>query len=480
MFASKVDLYNTEDVLGGARGVDGPLQHRAPALPAHRRALRAARGEPGARRRCAGRTLRRRRRRASSRSRGSHGTKGGKNAGGRVRGRREQRHQRPRRATFPTWTKGNGAVFTPIFGTDTAVKPAADGSVKVTVPPLSVSVWKANKPISTAEGRPDVETVLADGGRLRPHRGQGRRARPAPSPRSPSCGARSATTAWQHARHRRQRAVPRLPRRVRHSRWPRRSSTGPSSRTPRVASRATRATTAVVKPPTQTVPDSGDPPATQPGAVAIAGTLNSEMGCPADWEPWCDQAQMTLDANDKIWKKTVHPAGGPVRLQGGPGPGLDRELRRRRGPGRRQHLVRDRRHGDLLLRPDHALGDLGRAGRRSSRCPARSRASSAARADWDPACMRPWLQDKDGDGVYALITTRIPAGTYELQGRARPVMGRELPRRRPQRDGAGRRRPHHVPLRQGDPRDHRHQRVSPVPARGRPPGVPDVRGGRRG
>ncbi len=38
MFASKVELYNTEDVLGGPRGVHGPLQHRAPALPAHRRA----------------------------------------------------------------------------------------------------------------------------------------------------------------------------------------------------------------------------------------------------------------------------------------------------------------------------------------------------------------------------------------------------------------------------------------------------------
>jgi hypothetical protein len=36
-------------------------------------------------------------------------------------------------------------------------------------------------------------------------------------------------------------------------------------------------------------------------------------------------------------------------------------------------------------------------------------------ADWDPVCMRPWLQDKDGDGVYALVTTRIPAGTWEFK-----------------------------------------------------------------
>ena len=29
--------------------------------------------------------------------------------------------------------------------------------------------------------------------------------------------------------------------------------------------------------------------------------------------------------------------------------------------------------------------------------------------------MRPWLQDKDGDGVYALVTTKIPAGTYTFK-----------------------------------------------------------------
>ena len=36
-------------------------------------------------------------------------------------------------------------------------------------------------------------------------------------------------------------------------------------------------------------------------------------------------------------------------------------------------------------------------------------------ADWDPTCMRPWLQDKDGDGLYAIITTKIPAGTWEFK-----------------------------------------------------------------
>ena len=35
--------------------------------------------------------------------------------------------------------------------------------------------------------------------------------------------------------------------------------------------------------------------------------------------------------------------------------------------------------------------------------------------DWQPACMRPWLQDKDGDGVFTWSTTKIPAGSYEFK-----------------------------------------------------------------
>ena len=33
--------------------------------------------------------------------------------------------------------------------------------------------------------------------------------------------------------------------------------------------------------------------------------------------------------------------------------------------------------------------------------------------DWDPDCLRSWLQDLDGDGIYTFATTAIPAGSYE-------------------------------------------------------------------
>ena len=45
-------------------------------------------------------------------------------------------------------------------------------------------------------------------------------------------------------------------------------------------------------------------------SVTVAGSVQSEMGCPGDWDPACDASDMTFDTSDGLWKKTVTlPAG---------------------------------------------------------------------------------------------------------------------------------------------------------------------------
>ena len=34
---------------------------------------------------------------------------------------------------------------------------------------------------------------------------------------------------------------------------------------------------------------------------------------------------------------------------------------------------------------------------------------------WQPDCLRSWMQDPDGDGVYTFATDQFPAGDYELK-----------------------------------------------------------------
>ncbi|HZH34599.1 MAG TPA: hypothetical protein VEX64_07140, partial [Pyrinomonadaceae bacterium] len=36
-------------------------------------------------------------------------------------------------------------------------------------------------------------------------------------------------------------------------------------------------------------------------------------------------------------------------------------------------------------------------------------------SDWDPSCLRSWLKDPDGDGIYSFSTRSLPAGNYETK-----------------------------------------------------------------
>ena len=48
----------------------------------------------------------------------------------------------------------------------------------------------------------------------------------------------------------------------------------------------------------------------QPEAVAVAGDFNTILGAPENWAPQYDEAQLTLDALDQLWKISADlPAG---------------------------------------------------------------------------------------------------------------------------------------------------------------------------
>jgi glycosidase len=415
MFASKVDAYNTETVLGGPEGsmdrynTSHPLYEHIAALSALRATHPAlADGAQVNRFAADGAGI-------FATSRVGAGTKGGKNAGLVEYVVAANNSTKAATASFPTWTKGSGAVFTPVFGTDKAVKPAANGSVKVTVPPLTVSVWRANKPITTTGAAPSVETVLADGGAY------GRtevRADVSASTfaQTTFLWRKVGETAWHTLG-----TDDNAPFRVFHD------VSGIALATPleyravvkdaagRVAGDSS--TTQVVKEPNRTVPELGDP-VTQPGAVSVPGTHNSEMGCPislgvsGDWAPNCDQAQLALDGNDQIWKKTFTLPAGPYAYKAA----IDRSWTESYGRGGGTDNIDYETDGTVTFYYDHAThwATSDEEGPIIT-VPGSFQTELGCSKNWDPACMRPWLQDKDGDGVYALVTTKIPAGTWQFK-----------------------------------------------------------------
>jgi glucan 1,4-alpha-glucosidase len=151
-----------------------------------------------------------------------------------------------------------------------------------------------------------------------------------------------------------------------------------------------------------------------PTSVTVAGSLQSELGCPGDWQPDCAATHLTYDAADDVWQRTFSlPAGsfeykaplndswdenyGLHGVQGGGNIPLDlaAEAEVKFYYDHKSHWITDNRNSVIAVAPGSFQSELG--------CP----------ADWDPACLRSWLQDTDGDGIYSFETTALPAGAYE-------------------------------------------------------------------
>src|SRR3954470_6043090 len=153
-----------------------------------------------------------------------------------------------------------------------------------------------------------------------------------------------------------------------------------------------------------------------PTSVTIAGSLQSELGCPGDWDPGCALTNLVFDANDGVWQGTFSvPAGGyeyKAALNGGwdenygagaqpNGTNLALSLGTDRSVkfyyDHETHWITDNVSSTIAVAPGSFQSELGCSG------------------DWDPSCLRSWLQDPDGDGVYTFTTTALPAGNYEAK-----------------------------------------------------------------
>jgi glycosidase len=155
---------------------------------------------------------------------------------------------------------------------------------------------------------------------------------------------------------------------------------------------------------------------TPPSAVTIAGSLQSELGCSGDWQPDCAVTHLRYDASDDVWQGQFSvPAGSweykaPLNdswdenygLNATPnGPNIPLALGTSRSVkfyyDHKSHWVTDNVTSTISIAPGSFQSELG--------CP----------GDWDPGCLRSWLQDPDGDGIYTFETTALPAGSYEAK-----------------------------------------------------------------
>jgi len=153
-----------------------------------------------------------------------------------------------------------------------------------------------------------------------------------------------------------------------------------------------------------------------PTSVTIAGSLQSEVGCPGDWDPGCAITHLAYDFSDDVWQGTWTLPAGSFEYKAALNDswtvnyGLHAQQDGLNIPlsllatasvkfyyDDKTHWVTDNRSSVIATAPGDFQSELG--------CP----------GDWDPSCLRSWLEDPDGNGIYTFVTSALPAGNYEAK-----------------------------------------------------------------
>lgn len=155
------------------------------------------------------------------------------------------------------------------------------------------------------------------------------------------------------------------------------------------------------------------PTAANPTSVTIAGSLQSELGCPGDWQADCAATHLTYEAADDVWQGAFSPPAGSYEYKAALNNSWDENYGLHATPGganiplaapggpvqffydHKTHWVTDNKNSIIATVPGNFQSELG--------CP----------GDWQPDCLRSWLQDPSGSGTYSFETTALPAGSYE-------------------------------------------------------------------
>lgn len=153
-----------------------------------------------------------------------------------------------------------------------------------------------------------------------------------------------------------------------------------------------------------------------PSTVTVASSFQSELGCPGDWQPACEFSQLTYDASDDAWQRTFTLPAGDYEYKAALNGSWEENYGRYatvNGPNipitladgamvkfyydHKTHWVTSNQNAVIVTASGDFQSELG--------CP----------GDWQPDCLRSWLQDVDEDGVYTFSTSTLPVGSYNVK-----------------------------------------------------------------
>jgi Pullulanase X25 domain/PEP-CTERM motif len=152
-----------------------------------------------------------------------------------------------------------------------------------------------------------------------------------------------------------------------------------------------------------------------PITVTVVGNLQSELGCLGDWQPDCALTHLGYEATGDVWQGSFALPAGLYEYK----VALDDSFAVNYGANAvpnganislslataavvsffysdATHWITDDVNSVIVVAAGSFQNEIG--------CP----------GDWAPDCLRSWLQDPDGDGVYVL-QVELSGGVYETK-----------------------------------------------------------------
>jgi len=159
-----------------------------------------------------------------------------------------------------------------------------------------------------------------------------------------------------------------------------------------------------------------EPAAAEPTSVTIAGSFQAALGCPTDWDPACPLTQLAFDPSDGVWQATLSLPAGVYEYRAALNGSWDENYGshgQQSGTNVPLALATARAVKFYYHDASHWVTDA--VGSRIVTAPGSFQSELGCPGDWQPDCLHAWLQDVDGDGLYRLDTTGLPAGSYEVK-----------------------------------------------------------------
>jgi hypothetical protein len=153
-----------------------------------------------------------------------------------------------------------------------------------------------------------------------------------------------------------------------------------------------------------------------PASVTIAGSLQSEIGCPGDWQPDCALTHLSYDAGDGVWQGAFAIPAGGWEYKAALNDTWDENYGANAAPNGPNIPLSLASGATVKFYYDHETHWVAdNVGKVIATVPGSFQSELGCPGDWDPGCLRSWLQDPDGDGIYSFSTSTLPPGDYEAK-----------------------------------------------------------------